>query len=285
MQEKMNDYSNVQTVGEILRNARTKQGKKLHTVADDLCIRVTYLEAIENMDLKNIPQPPYGIGFIRSYAEYLGLNSERIVSSYKQTLHGITEKDENVTEKTNNSSKPKLYHVLLGILGLGIIAYAWLNWPLYQDNSTMEAFESNVNYTDVPQPLIIEETEMTESENASNENVSDDETDVIVAEDNTAAAETEKDNIAMQDAAKSEVKMLVIGPTWVEIKVNGETILSKTLQKNYEYIIDDAENTTVTVGRYYNVKFYVGNSEIKPITALKHTNVALKEFLNINNQE
>ena len=90
MPNNINDDEKAQTVGEILRNARTKQGKDLRSVADALCIRTTYLEAIENMDLKNIPEPPYGIGFIRSYAEYLGLNGERIISSYKQTVHGIT---------------------------------------------------------------------------------------------------------------------------------------------------------------------------------------------------
>ena len=58
----------VQTVGEMLRNARLKRGITVAEVAEELCIRKAYITAIEDMDYDNIPPVPYGVGFIRNYA-------------------------------------------------------------------------------------------------------------------------------------------------------------------------------------------------------------------------
>lgn len=295
MQDKINDEDSAQTVGEILRHARTKQGKTLRVVAEALCIRTTYLEAIENMDLKNIPEPPYGIGFIRSYAEYLGLNGERIISSYKQTLHGITEQNKQVSEQKTNTSRPKIRHIILGFLGLAILAYVWFKWPLYQENVIIEAFENSENVAEVPQPLIIDATDISLSENKAEMAISGADVKIkntemtiieAVAENLPLPAEKitveQEDNSAVINASP-EIKMVVVGPSWVELKINGQTILSKTLQKGFEYVIEDAEHATVTAGRHYNVKFYVDGQEVKLLSAKQSKNVALNKLIKKEN--
>ena len=40
----------IQNVGELLRNARLKSGKTISDAATELCIRRTYLEAIERVE-------------------------------------------------------------------------------------------------------------------------------------------------------------------------------------------------------------------------------------------
>lgn len=290
MQDNMNDEDNVQTVGEILRNARIKQGKNLRTIAEELCIRTTYLEAIENMDLKNIPEPPYGIGFIRSYAEYLGLNGERIISSYKQTVYGMTEQNKHVTEKKSNTSKPKAHHIIWGFIGLAAVAYVWFEWPLYRENETVEPFENSENAADVPQPLIIDTTDVVVPENITDEPLNEEtpapETalDGLPSVEEIAATVAEQmENTAAVENKAPEIKMVIKGPSWVELKVNGQTVLSKTLQKGFEYAIEDAEHTTVTAGRHYNVKFYVDGQEIRILSARQHKNVSLNKLIKKEN--
>ena len=92
------DENEAQTVGELLRNARLKKGMTLSDVSADLCIRKSYLNAIENMDFANMPPMPFGIGFVRSYADYIGLNGDRIVSSYRQALLPVQENKANNEE-------------------------------------------------------------------------------------------------------------------------------------------------------------------------------------------
>ena len=55
----------------------------LDRIADDTNISVRFLSKIENDDFTGFPGEPYIVGFIRNYAEYLGLDPEAIVTSYR----------------------------------------------------------------------------------------------------------------------------------------------------------------------------------------------------------
>ena len=120
-----------QTVGEIIRNARLKQGRTINDAAEELCIRKAYVEAIETMDLSKMPQMPYALGFVRSYADYLGLNSNRIVFLYRKAIMGDTaEEDENI--QNEEPSVPNLKHLLFAFIGLIIVFAIWSSWPIFE---------------------------------------------------------------------------------------------------------------------------------------------------------
>jgi cytoskeleton protein RodZ len=70
-------------IGEILRNRRVECGLEINDIADVLCIRTSILTAIEEARFDQLPGPVYAVGFIRSYAAYLGLDAEAIVLRFK----------------------------------------------------------------------------------------------------------------------------------------------------------------------------------------------------------
>jgi cytoskeleton protein RodZ len=70
-------------VGGELREVRERLGWKLADVAEALRIRLPYLEAIERGDLAVLPGPAYQTGFVRSYAQMLGLDSEEILRRFR----------------------------------------------------------------------------------------------------------------------------------------------------------------------------------------------------------
>jgi cytoskeleton protein RodZ len=70
-------------IGEQLRAARERKGLTLDRVADETNISKRYLAALEGEDFSAFPGDPYVIGFIRNYAEYLGLSSDELANSYK----------------------------------------------------------------------------------------------------------------------------------------------------------------------------------------------------------
>ncbi|MEK9677589.1 MAG: RodZ domain-containing protein [Rhodospirillaceae bacterium] len=70
-------------LGALLRASRTRRGEDLRYVADALRIRLVYLEAIEDGRFDYLPGTTYVIGFLKTYADYLGLNSEEIVRRFK----------------------------------------------------------------------------------------------------------------------------------------------------------------------------------------------------------
>lgn len=72
-----------QTLGLALQAARLEKGLTLESVADITRVRRSYLEAIEDMRLDALPSRPFTIGYIRAYAETLGLDGERAVERFK----------------------------------------------------------------------------------------------------------------------------------------------------------------------------------------------------------
>ena len=79
-------YRNDVAAGEILR-ARLHYQQSLSDVEQNLRIKAELIDAIENGHIDRLPGRTYAIGFVRSYAEYLGLDERKIVQLFKhQTL-------------------------------------------------------------------------------------------------------------------------------------------------------------------------------------------------------
>ena len=79
------------TVGQELRGARISRGEDLQTVSRILKIRKDHIEALENDDLGALPGRTYAVGFIRAYADHLGLNPVATVERFKTEIAGREE--------------------------------------------------------------------------------------------------------------------------------------------------------------------------------------------------
>src|SRR5215472_8647096 len=67
-------------VGQDLRAARLTRGEDLSHVSHALRIGKNYLEALESDCPQKLPGRTYAIGFVRAYANYLGLDAPSLVS-------------------------------------------------------------------------------------------------------------------------------------------------------------------------------------------------------------
>lgn len=75
-------------VGGLLKASRLRVGEELADVARMLCIRKPYLEAIEDGRYEDLPGTTYASGFVRSYAEHLGLDADVVVRRFKTETSG-----------------------------------------------------------------------------------------------------------------------------------------------------------------------------------------------------
>jgi hypothetical protein len=71
-------------VGEILRAARRTKGVTIEEARAATRIRLKYLQALEGDDHAVLPSPVYVSGFLRNYAQYLGLSPEEVVDLYRR---------------------------------------------------------------------------------------------------------------------------------------------------------------------------------------------------------
>jgi len=70
-------------IGAALKAVRESRGLSLEALADITRIRRAYLAAIEEMRLEQLPSRPFTIGYVRAYANALGLDGEAAVDRFK----------------------------------------------------------------------------------------------------------------------------------------------------------------------------------------------------------
>lgn len=67
----------------LFRRERIVRMRSLGDVADQLKLREFYLQAIEDGAFEDLPLGTYAVGFVRAYADLLGLDSAEIVERFK----------------------------------------------------------------------------------------------------------------------------------------------------------------------------------------------------------
>ncbi|MBT3305400.1 MAG: DUF4115 domain-containing protein [Alphaproteobacteria bacterium] len=130
-------------VGAMLKASRLRLGDELRDVADILKIRYVYLEAIEAGKFEELPGDTYTLGFIRAYAEHLGLDSEEIIRRFKtQETAGGPRSHLAFPEPIPETSIPGGAIIFIGVV-VAVLAYgAWYV------NSTEDGF-----FTEMIAPL------------------------------------------------------------------------------------------------------------------------------------
>ncbi len=79
----------MKTVGSMLQEARVSRGHTLTSVEQATKIRFKFLEAIERDDYSKLPSLSYAKGFVKNYAEFLGLNSRHILAFFRRQTQDV----------------------------------------------------------------------------------------------------------------------------------------------------------------------------------------------------
>ena len=123
-------------VGALLRQSREGAGLNIADAARALRISQKYLEALEDGRHTDLPGAAYAIGFVRSYAEHLHLDSDEIVRRYKDEAAGVGNRNDLVFPK------PIVDGGVPGgaVLGLGVMvaAVAYGVWYWNSTNTEVE---------------------------------------------------------------------------------------------------------------------------------------------------
>lgn len=113
-------------VGAQLRRVRLERGEELEQVAETLRIKPTYLYGIEQGDLSVMPGRTYALGFLRSYADYLGFDGDDLIIQIKSTVDDLTDSARlHIRTPLPESRLPKTPLVLLS---LAVVAGIYAGW-------------------------------------------------------------------------------------------------------------------------------------------------------------
>ena len=252
----------IDDIGTILKSSRLKNKKSLEDISSELCIRKIYLTALEEGDYETLPPIPYGVGYVRTYARYLGLNPERAVKLYKDasTVEDTAKAEEGTTEpEVNKSSK---WHIIVSIVVLGAVYGMWnlhssnnipQNETLPQDEEVAisEAVSAEINES-LSAITVVEVNPLSEDNSISpqtSEKITDE-------GDTTIKDKAEKPDEEI-NALADKIVIEITGETWVELKDKNKVYIQGIFHKGDKKTINYAKNMFITVGRPQNIKIFV----------------------------
>ncbi|MGM0424292.1 MAG: helix-turn-helix domain-containing protein [Thermodesulfobacteriota bacterium] len=139
-------------LGEQLRQQREEQGWSLEEIYQKIKISPSCLRNIEQGILDDLPHPVYVKGFIKNYAYFLGLDSDRLSQEFAQSMALHEDEEEEGVDPdpvlTRNSQRSRFWRLLsiiviiLLLLLLGYLVYdLFLRSPAGQQSQEKTATE------------------------------------------------------------------------------------------------------------------------------------------------
>lgn len=114
----------VKEIGEVLKNARENQGVTWEYIYSETKISPYILQHLEEGRLDGLPHPVYLKGFIKNYAQILGLNSQELAQEFAQTLSLDKKEEEQKKKNVLKGSHSKLkFAVSIVLLVLLIVSW------------------------------------------------------------------------------------------------------------------------------------------------------------------
>jgi hypothetical protein len=112
-------------IGNSLRDVRLKQGLDYPQVELATKIRAKYIRAIEEEQFDSLPAETYVKGFLRTYADYLGLDGQLYVDEYDSRF--VVEDLATASERRRAARRPRDHSferraVVLAVIGIGALA-------------------------------------------------------------------------------------------------------------------------------------------------------------------
>jgi cytoskeletal protein RodZ len=113
----------MESIGETLREARRNKRASLEDASRATKIKIEILEQLEADEFDRLAAPTYTKGFLKLYAEYLGLDSQSVVDAYVRSQGGLRRQGLQMeTEKTFRARKPGELQLPLRSVGLVVVA-------------------------------------------------------------------------------------------------------------------------------------------------------------------
>ena len=240
-----------ETIGSILKNKRLETGKPIDEISDYLRIKSQYLSALEENKFNNLPGSAYVIGFIKSYASYLGLNANDVIVQYKQETGAISPITNSVVDDENTLIKDPVINsnhiiiasivVLFGIIFVSVTGSKDTSIP--ESVQDVENVEISIERTNVSSdaPAVSDEISMTDISTkpvlvSTPEYFETKIEDVKVAEEKnvvelqTVTTSTQNENIVPEHVAKEyglenkenyDIYIKATKKIWIKLKKDG----------------------------------------------------------------
>ena len=252
-------------VGEYLKQQREKKGVDLVSVCKELNISLSYLKAIEDDDFLKTPGGVYTLGFIKSYSDYLNLDSKKIIINYKNQISDKnTDQDIQLPKPIKDFSS---YNKIISFSLASIISVVF--YFMFISNSNIKPdFAITPDLSEEMMASIEEyevKTALSKDKETQNEKLI---TKSFISKDNiisnnqsSAIASSSEENFS--DSINQYISLQALDLTWIQIRNSeNEIVYSKLMnaKDKYKYLFKD--QYSITTGNAGNIIVLFGE-EVK----------------------
>ena len=247
------------SVGEILREARERQGRAIAEAAEELCLTPRYVLAIEQDEVQLLPGPFFYRSFVRQYAEYLGVAMSKLEPALSSSAEGeaIAPQEalpvDPAVESTNQhyfsdrrmgAPIAILLAVVLGCTGF----YAW--WNSSASERAIAAVKSvAASVTPSQMPVVNAAAQLSSQQNPATVQF----TQAVSGSANGVEVKTVVLNLSANDE------------TWISISSGGKEIFSGTLQPSQSKTVEGLDIATMRIGNAGGVDVRLNGKQIPPL--------------------
>lgn len=236
-------------VGELLRRARHHYNLSLTDVERALRIRACQLAALEDGKIELLPGRVYAIGFVRAYAEFLGLDGGRMVHLFKTQSGAKANKPElQFPVPASESKVPNIYILSSSVAALVIVMAAFLIFggddnKLSSDIPSIhqQTAQNDIGgvYADMPLQA------------------------AALAAIETAAGQADAQIDIVAQKPESRIVIKAEGSSWVEIRnADGKALISRILKPGDSYLVPNEEGLKLDTGNIGVLDFSVDGTAI-----------------------
>jgi cytoskeletal protein RodZ len=251
-------------IGSHLRQYRQKHSISLDDVAAKTCIQARLLNAIEESNISILPEPVYIKGFIKQYANALGLNGAELASGFPtwQTMLLIKPSWQHLPTPQLRPIHLYLFYIFLvigAVNGLSSIvsqsAIQVSNAQTYrqqQDQGLLKDNQAPATSAQNLEPVLKDN----QAPPASAQNLES----VKITE---VSKQTQTDNMAVK------VSITAKSSSWLRIVADGKTEFEGTLEEGDQRTWEAKEQLTVRAGNAGGILVAVNNEKAEELGAPK----------------
>ena len=249
------------TLGVVLQQARQAKHMKLPSISKKLRIKEGYLEALEKGDYHVFPALVYGTGFLRTYADFLGLNPDEMIARFHKETSDIKEEPLDMPRSHDPKILPSGKAVAISLI---LLFFLYLFWNFIQVMTTNP-------FQELDKPVVTEAVEVKIVEEAAPV-TADDLAEPAVAEtpvlETDKKAEVKRTPLVYGLKTPARVSFVATGKTTIEIRDTeaGSILLKKDLDTGDRYNPDaDSEGLALKTTNAGALDVYVDGKKVKTL--------------------
>lgn len=258
--------ANMNSIGQTLRARREEMGQVIETIAETLKIRRMYLQAIEESDWKALPELVYAQGFVRSYADHLGMDGPAFALQFKKEFRGGPRTPElDMPKPIEDNQTPSMKIIFASLGGLVLILLVWsIAKPARKVEPTLPAPSSQAIVAPTAAPVTSEPsappTQMAAAQIATAPISS-----TAIAPAPAAAPALPQNGTGYGAATQTRVTITAAQDSWVQVRASdGQVVFSRVMRPGDYYRVPPDVGLTLTTGNLSGLNFNVDGHSISP---------------------